>query len=477
MIELAPYDSAGESRSVNTLALVFALLLGALSIAALRWHATLLIAAALTGAAAVLWAASYTRSHIQWLPLAMLLSEVIPSITLVDDALRPALRYGLIFLFCLPAIPGVWRSGLLRQGGFRLYLIYFGVAAVSVTYSLIPMYSLSRLFGAVMLFGATCAVAAEVRDDRDIQRIFGIFWLGCALVSVMLLVAVFTFPSDLSWVADEWSKSPVRFAGIFGSPNQVGEMALPTIASGLLYWPAASRRIRAAIAASFALMLTFDVMADSRSAFVALAIGVMLYTVAHYRWRAVAAWMLAVIIGIGVVSRLSPEKLEYVNRGDVTTLTGRTDIWRFTIQKIKQSPLLGYGYEVEGQIFQDRYFPLRGDLWDLGPRISTHNGYLARAAGVGIPATLLWLFLTLRPLLAALKGKGAFRLADAVLLGAVPVLILTLDESAAADCRFSIGLLLVMVWAFAERSRLLAAQRDAEQLKTLGMQTLGTGTA
>jgi hypothetical protein len=41
------------------------------------------------------------------------------------------------------------------------------------------------------------------------------------------------------------------------------------------------------------------------------------------------------------------------------------------------------------------------------------------------------------------------------MLAAVPILILNLDESAVADCRYSVGLLLAIVWALAERSRLL----------------------
>ncbi len=382
---------------------------------------------------------------------------MIPSINLFDESSRPLVRYGLIVLFCAPALPYAWKSGLLRQGGFRLYVLYFCIAALSIAYSLLPLYSFSRLLGAVMLFGAICAVVSEVRDENDVRRVFGIFWLGCAIVAAMLLVARFAFPADLAWIEDPWSEGPVRFAGILGSPNQVGEMMLTTVGSGMLYWPLASRRTRIAIVASFALMLWFDLLADSRSPFVAMAIGLFLWSLAHYGRRAMVAWTLILILAAGVVSRLSPEKMEYVNRGNVTTLTGRTDLWNFTIAKIKEHPLLGYGYEVEGQIFQDRYFPLRGDLWELGPRISTHSGYLARAVGVGIPATLLWLFLTLRALLIALSGRGRFQLADAVMLAAVPVLILNIDESAVADCRYSVGLLLALVWAMAERSRLLAS--------------------
>jgi hypothetical protein len=42
---------------------------------------------------------------------------------------------------------------------------------------------------------------------------------------------------------------------------------------------------------------------------------------------------------------------DYVNRRDVASFTGRQVAWDFANRSIKESPLLGYGYEVEGQYF------------------------------------------------------------------------------------------------------------------------------
>jgi O-antigen ligase len=313
------------------------------------------------------------------------------------------------------------------------------------------------------LFGALFTVSQEVKDAHDVQKLFGTYWAACGIVLILLALSLVVLPRDVTWVApDQWAHDSVlRFAGILGSPNQVGEIVVPSVASGILFWPAATKRVRIAIAVSVVAAIYFAAIADSRSSLLAVMVGLFAFTVDRYRRRALVVWAVLLLLGIVTLSILDRDTLEYVNRGDATTLTGRTEIWRFTIDKIAQEPLLGYGYEVEGQIFQDRHFPLWEEMWNQGPHIAVHSGYLARAVGMGVPALLLWLFLTLRPLIAVFRGApDGFKIRDAIALGALPVLILNIDESAASDCRYSVGLLLAIIWCIAERSRLMSKQRS-----------------
>jgi len=463
MITLAPYTASAalNERRGCEVAVGAGVLLSLLMLAGLRWPYLWLGMAAVIGVAALFWAARYTAKHPIWLPCALLLIEIVPSATVFDESVRPFLRYPLLFLFCLPAFPTRWRNTMLLRGGFRLYLVYFALALFSVTYSIAPEYSLSRVVSSVLLFGAVYTLSQNIKDEWDLRRLFGVLWVACCVILAGLAASLVVLPSDLTWeVPNQWSDaSVVRFAG-FLTPNQVGEVALPMIATGVLFWKAATRGVRIGITASIVVAILFAVMADSRSSLVAVAIGLVVLTFDRYRWRAAAAWLLLLVLAVGGASLLSPDKLEYLNRGDVKTLTGRADIWRFTLSKIKDSPILGYGYEVEGQIFQDRHFPLREEMWDQGPHIAVHSGYLARAVGLGVPSLLLWLFFTLRPMVGIFRGlPDYFRVRDAILIGALPVLILNLDESAASDCRYSVGILLIFVWCIAERSRLLAEDR------------------
>src|SRR5260221_12600346 len=138
-------------------------------------------------------------------------------------------------------------------------------------------------------------------------------------------------------------------------------------------------------------------MDDSVSPFIALSVGFLLFGFTSLGVRVVVVGAVLLIALMVVLPRLENGS-DYIMRGDVTSLTGRTEIWQYIIHAIKERPILGHGYEVEGQIFQSRYFPLWEDIWNEGPKSSLHNGFLSRAVGVGIPATLLWAFIILRAL-------------------------------------------------------------------------------
>ena len=82
--------------------------------------------------------------------------------------------------------------------------------------------------------------------------------------------------------------------------------------------------------------------------------------------------------------------------------------------------------------------------------------------GVGVPATLLWLFIILRPWASLFRHEDdPWGLKPLALLVIVPLLILNFTESGAGDCHYTTGVIFVLCWAIAERARLLAIERAA----------------
>ena len=171
--------------------------------------------------------------------------------------------------------------------------------------------------------------------------------------------------------------------------------------------------------------------------------------------------------GIGAVavaiSRLDPGVLDYMNR-DVGSLTGRTELWAFANQRIMERPIAGYGYEASGVLFLRPDFPLWFGPWDLGPHSSLHNGYLDHAVGIGIPATLLWLFIVLRPWIFLFRQPtDPWKLKPSFFLIVVPILIYNFTEALLGDFAGSPALLFGVVWAIGERYRLFALEQAAAQ--------------
>jgi len=76
--------------------------------------------------------------------------------------------------------------------------------------------------------------------------------------------------------------------------------------------------------------------------------------------------------------------------GRDATFSGRTSIWQITIELIKQSKWLGYGYRSiwANQVFEQYYY---GNLLGFGPS-SSHNGVLDLFLELGILGAVVYLF-------------------------------------------------------------------------------------
>src|SRR5260370_1326497 len=87
----------------------------------------------------------YTTRYREWLIFALTLANLMMAGALIPDTVQTAGHYGLDFAICIPIVPYVWRSGILAKGGYRLYVIYFVWALVTLSYSLDPVVSVGRL--------------------------------------------------------------------------------------------------------------------------------------------------------------------------------------------------------------------------------------------------------------------------------------------------------------------------------------------
>lgn len=409
------------------------------------------------------YTARFALNNRTWLLGLLVLEEVLPYANIIpyDPQARWMFRYPLLLALCVPTLPSTWRSGILWQGGFRMLMAFYLWGAVTVTYSLLPGISAGRLLPAVLLFAALSSVVFEVQNRDDVQLILGRFLCCCGLVMLMEVAAFIALPAELSWTHDE--AAPPRFGGVFNTPNLLGQLMLATVASGLLYWPNAAGWRK--LGATFAIVssVVFAVMADSRSGFAAMAVGGLLWLLWRYRARGAIAAAGLSLLAVMVFALASPSARVYISGRDTVTLTGRTEAWAFEVKAIAERPLVGYGYDVEGEIFQNRYFTSWQEFWNQGANSSLHNGYLAIAVGMGTPALLLWLFAVIRPFVYLFRNSfDPWNLRPVALLVVVPILLLGIDESPLDPLRYPKGLLLTLCWGLAERQRLLTIARKRE---------------
>ncbi len=415
-------------------------------------------AEASVGGILIIWAARRVQGNGAHLLCALLLIEELSGANFLPltDEQHFMVRYPLLIAFCATAVWTVFQNSEIWQGGFLDYLIYLGLGVISISYSLLPSYSVARVLAAILMFMGIVRIARAVANREDIENLLSWYLIGTGIVWTVILIGSVTMSHDLVWDVEEMT-GLVRLRGIYGSPNQIGEIALATIGTGMVIWSSTSGWKRALLAAQIAVAFALAGLADSRSPLVGLAVGGLLYLVWRYRLRAVPIIFALGVVGFSLVTQLDPE---YLTRGDVTSLTGRTDIWKFAIEKIKQRPLIGYGFEVEGEIMKARDFPIWWGPWEEGPRSSLHSDYLSKAVSLGVPALVFWVFFFMRPWLALLRRMDdPWNLKPLFFLVVVPILLLDLTESTASDCRYAVGMIATLCWALAERQRLAMAHR------------------
>jgi O-antigen ligase len=435
--------------------------LGLLALLMLIFPGLLLVAAAAVAGILIVWTARRVQANGAHLLCALLLIEELSGATffpLTSDQLY-MVRYPFLIAFCGASVWTAFQNSEILQGGFLDYLIYLGMGVISISYSLLPSYSTARITAAILMFMGIVRIARAVANREDIEKLLSWYLIGTGIVWLVILFSMVFMSNDLTWDVEAMT-GVVRLRGIYGSPNQIGEIALATMGVGLVIWGSVSGWKRAMLAAQMGTAFMLAGLADSRSPFVGLAVGGLLYLVWRYRLRAVPIILALAVGGYLLVAQLNPE---YFDRGDVTSLTGRTDIWKFAVEKIEQRPLIGYGFEVEGEILKARDFPIWWGPWEEGPRSSLHSNYLSKAVSLGVPALVFWVFFFMRPWLALLRRKDdPWNLKPLFFLVVVPILLLDFTEGTAGDCRFAVGMIATLCWALAERQRLAILHRRPE---------------
>ena len=109
-------------------------------------------------------------------------------------------------------------------------------------------------------------------------------------------------------------------------------------------------------------------------------------------------WFLALSLALAVLITFTPANLQRGDQ-DLTTLTGRQDFWSGAITLILERPYTGYGFNVEGKIWEDpRFYDPKLTLWSGSSKTSLHNGYISIAVGLGIVGLVIWVFILFLPI-------------------------------------------------------------------------------
>ena len=148
-------------------------------------------------------------------------------------------------------------------------------------------------------------------------------------------------------------------------------------------------------------------------------------------------------VGIGVLVLTNAETLLDL-AGEDSTFTGRDQIWPSVLWRIREAPLLGYGYDAFwrlGNVGMDW-------LWyEAGFEVyNAHNGWLETMLGLGLAGTVFLFWMTARTGIAGLVALNGQNDARRFALPAIMMIVMmSLTESAIGGPEGPAWLLLLLI--------------------------------
>lgn len=226
-----------------------------------------------------------------------------------------------------------------------LFLIWlFATATVSPN----PTYTLVSAF-TVLACVIFSAYVFSLFEPREIFFTIVLAMVAFCAISIVVYFAIPEFGRYVYWLNGERFVSP-RLAGIAGSANNMALIAaFALIVIGLyardfhrIHWLFAPL---SALICGVALILT-----NSRTPLAM--VFVILFLTYALTWRRVHIAILLVSAGLLAMAILLPVSdqlmLKFVSRSgsadELTSLTGRTEIWYTVLKLVEQQPWIGYGY-------------------------------------------------------------------------------------------------------------------------------------
>lgn len=288
---------------------------------------------------------------------------------------------------------GLWSSGLLllpwrasviglaRKDVPTMALGLYGVWALAgAVYSITPLYTVAAALAFLGLW-TTAVVLATGVDEGPALR-----WVTAALLSMAAAsLVLWAVMPDVAMVLYE-NSTVLRLGGIFGNANALGgvsALALLLVAVAWFGVPYAGRGWITLLV--LPVCLACLVLTQSRTAMLGLAAALTVLTLR--RWPIPMVPLLVLGGSAGAVLVAYPQTVEtlvaLIARSgrveQVSTLTGRTDIWRFVVSAIEQAPLFGYGFASTRELIPSGYAGPYG--WTT---TSAHNLWLQVWVTTGI---------------------------------------------------------------------------------------------
>ncbi|MCB1562660.1 MAG: O-antigen ligase family protein [Alphaproteobacteria bacterium] len=321
--------------------------------------------------------------------------------------------WGLTFLLCL-FFYKLWLRKMLRLDKF-VEILLLTVIVISCFHAPNIAYSLASAFSLIAIFCMLFLASFTLTNKQILWPII----LGCTAVTFISLITYFAMPDFArmkEWIGGVHVPGK-RLSGIAGSANTVGYISAFCLLALYYYRGYFVGKIPLWFWGFVAVNGAALLMSNSRTSLAALILSIMIASLMRFNPTVLAAFCVAVCIGILLVFSIDLEALfALISRSgdaaEITTGTGRTAIWKTVIQLIGEKPLMGWGYASSVYIL-----PQQSIL--IGYTVPhAHNAFLQIAFSTGMIGLSLFL------LVFAIKIYFSFKMKDPMNMAFISFLLI-----------------------------------------------------
>jgi len=315
-----------------------------------------------------------------------------------------------------------WLKRALRLDNIFIVL-FLVINLLSAFYSPLFYFSFGAIFTVICVFIFFYMACEKLENDT----IFKTFFTAVSLISIASIIAYFVIPDFARY--REWQNDVLvmgnRLCGITGSANHIGFIS----AFGLLiaFFIAQKNYTRNHFVFIFFALadITALVMSNSRTSMAALIIALFVVFMMKLTPQKIIAVTFSGIMGILLLSFIDIDTiLSMLSRSgsseEITSGTGRSEIWAVVINLIKENFFLGYGYASGLQILDEH-------ASEVGFKVATtHNLVLQLFLNAGFISFITFVIALLLKTYTAFKNQNDF-----IISGLIFIMIIGLSESVA----------------------------------------------
>jgi O-antigen ligase len=288
-----------------------------------------------------------------------------------EAAYGEAAFWALAFLALLLIMPMPQYLRQALSGSNRWLSLFAVVCLISSPFSPTPMYSLAWAFKLLLVALLLLLCSATIHDLNEIESFYWANLWGFFVVAGAAVVRALVNPSG-AFEQGRLGESPT------GLSLSAGVLVILALVLNSLHK-------RTWLVGFGILSATVMIMAGGKAGIAAGIASVTLFFLLQKRVAAGFGWLLGVLVLGGtilVVTPLATYFTTYQKSGLLSTVTGRTDLWKAVWPEILQHPIVGHGYLASRFLSEE----VEGTFAQAG---HTHNGFIEALYNNGLVGLII----------------------------------------------------------------------------------------